>query len=201
VSVVGRHPLILSVAGGLLVAVGGATMRASAPSGVLLVVLGVSAIAARIFVAVRKGRARARVPGVVGPGVDVLWNMRWRLLASCTCVLFAIIVLIATQPTHWRWPLLVWGLLIGLAGTAAIEALFAYEYRHDRANTPVGSRWQRRRLILIFDVLWVFFGGIAGLVAAAFDLLWVDIGLTAYTVVSLGAGGLVMIRARRRTPV
>jgi hypothetical protein len=118
------------------------------------------------------------------------------LLGGDACVLFAVVVLIATQPTQWSWPLLVWGVLVGVLGAAIIEFVAAYSFRREPPTSIQRTRWNRRRLI--YDGCWMFFGTMIGLVAAAFDLAWIDIVLTVWALASLGAGAVVYVVAVRR---
>jgi hypothetical protein len=111
-------------------------------------------------------------------------------------VLVAVIILISTQPTQWTWPLSLWGLLVGVAGASVLEIAARHTFRIEPPNPALLAKWHRRRFI--YDGLWLFFGTVAGLLAAALDLVWIDAALTAYAVISLVAGGLVYRAIRRR---
>jgi bacteriorhodopsin len=127
---------------------------------------------------------------------DKLWNQRWLLLTSCAMVVVAVVIVISTQATHWTWALLVWGVLVGVASAAVIEVVahqtFATRSHDDAATT----KWRRRRIIYVG--LWLFFPTVFGLLAAAFDLVWIDVAFTAYVLLSLLAGGLAFRVIRRR---
>lgn len=126
---------------------------------------------------------------------DQLWRRRWVLLASCVCIAIAVAVLVSTQPTHWHWPLFGWGVAVGVAGLAILELVAAVTLRSE--SSPASrNAWKRRRLI--YDGIWLFFGAVIGVIAAAFNAVWIDIVLTAYAALSLLAGMIIYRAFRRR---
>lgn len=72
-----------------------------------------------------------------------VWQRRWLMASSCACVL----VVIVTAPTHWSWPLLPWGVLIGLAGPLAFEVAARYIARQGTLDEGRAARLHQRRII------------------------------------------------------
>jgi hypothetical protein len=128
---------------------------------------------------------------------DVVWQKRWWLAASCALITVAVIVLLSTRPTNWRWPLLVWGVLIGVVGDGVLVLTARAALNTPSAPSTARATWARRRRI--YAGLWLFAGTLTGVVSAGFDLAWVDLAVAIYAALSLGAGIVsVMVAGRRR---
>jgi hypothetical protein len=128
---------------------------------------------------------------------DFLWRLRWLLVASCAAITFAVIVLLSTVPTNWRWPLLVWGVLIGVVGDGILVLTARFALNSPAATSDARAIWARRRII--YAGLWLFVGALTGVVSAAFDLPWIEVVVAIYAALSLGAGlVMVMVVGRRR---
>jgi peptidoglycan/LPS O-acetylase OafA/YrhL len=125
---------------------------------------------------------------------DPLWRKRWMLLASMIVVFAATILLVSIHHADWSWPLFFWGVAVGLTGLALIAALLRRAAK--RPEITEDQRLRLRRRLLIYAFCWIAAGLICGSVAATFDRAWIDIAVTAYVAVTLGAGGLVLFRRR-----
>jgi hypothetical protein len=127
---------------------------------------------------------------------DVVWQKRWWLVASCALITVAVIVLLSTRPTNWRWPLLVWGVLIGVVGDGVLVLTARAALNAPSAPSTAPATWARRRMI--YAGLWLFFGTVTGVVSAGFDLPWIDLAVAIYAALSLGGGLVIVIAAGRR---
>jgi MFS family permease len=132
------------------------------------------------------------------PDKDELWRMRWLLLASTGGVTVGVVTLVATQPTDWHWTLLAWGVLIGIVYAAYLMVVFAAVLRREQHSAEQRTRFTRRRLIYVISSL--FFCTVAGVIAAAFDVVWIDLVLAAYlaVIVAASAVGFVVLKRRER---
>ena len=126
------------------------------------------------------------------PERDQLWRLRWLYVAGGAVNLAAVVYLALAFGTGWTWGLLWWGLLNGALPVAALKVAFA---RFGR-RTHVSSRWHRRRVL--YSCMWLWAGLVSGVLAAAFDVLWIDLGVTAYEVLC-GAAVAVLIPIKRRS--
>ena len=81
-----------------------------------------------------------------------------------------------------------------MTGLAVIAALLRRAAQ--RPEITEDQRLRLRRRLLIYAFCWIAAGLICGSVAATFDHAWIDIAVTAYVAVTLGAGGLVVFRRR-----
>lgn len=125
---------------------------------------------------------------------DPLWRKRWMLLASMILVFAAVALLVSMYHARWSWPLFFWGVAVGLAGLALIAALFSLaSHRQDITDD---RRLRLRRRLIVYACCWIAAGLVCGSVSAAFDKAWIDVAVTAYVAVTLGAGGLVALRRR-----
>jgi hypothetical protein len=82
-------------------------------------------------------------------------------------------------------------------GRAAVIEVAAHQTLDTRSHDDVATTmWRHRRIIHVG--LWLLFPTVVGLLAAAFDLVWIDVALTVYVFLSLLAGGLAyrVIRCR-----
>lgn len=159
------------------------------------------------------GLGRARLVGYIGwvgpasPEVreagervtetNFLWSKRWQLAGSCAVIALSVAVVVATQPTHWTWPLFAWGVAAGIGGWLVLQCFATIALRRPTATTPDRAAWEQNRGI--YAAPWLFFGALVGVVSAAFDLVWIDIALTCYAALSIAAGVLVASLARRRS--
>ena len=136
--------------------------------------------------------------GTASADDDVLWRMRWILLASLLVVLGALGLLVSMHQQHWRWPLFVFGVAVGLAGLVIIAALLWFVWR--RPETTAEQRLRLRRRLIIYVFCWVAAGLICGTAAAAFNQAWIDIAAAVYVAATFGAGGLLVVRRRNSRP-
>jgi MFS family permease len=129
---------------------------------------------------------------------DQLWRMRWLLLGSTILITLSLITLIATQPTHWHWTLLGWGVLIGVAYATYLWIVFGDALRRKQHSPEQRTRLTRRRLIYVISSL--FFSTVAGVISAALNVVWVDLVLAAYLalVVAASLGVFVVLSRRNR---
>jgi MFS family permease len=82
------------------------------------------------------------------------------------------------NPAPWRWSLFWWGLAIGVVGVAHNELVTRMGQRQNAVPRPrrirIGS-WR-----LSHTLLWVPLGPLVGGLAAAWDLVWVDVAVSVY---------------------
>jgi hypothetical protein len=130
-----------------------------------------------------------------GGAADPLWRRRWLLLASSLMVLVALAVLEMELSFRWHWALFGWGFLVGVVGAAGIHRLGSTAIRlsEDPDRT---ARFSRRRAL--YTWAWFFLGTEAGMLAAMFDLAWIDIAVAVYVAVLLVAVVTVLRIGNRR---
>jgi uncharacterized membrane protein len=93
--------------------------------------------------------------------------------------------------TGWHGALFWWGLVIGLVPAAALNLILG----RLGARVRDQPRYHHRRVI--YTVMWTALGVELGVMAAAFDLAWLDIGVAAYVMMcALAAATLVLVKRR-----
>lgn len=125
---------------------------------------------------------------------DALWRKRWMLLASMLLVLAALALLVSMHHSRWSWPLFFWGIAVCLVALVIMAALMRMVSRRQELTDHLRLRLRRR--LIIYSSCWIAGGLICGSASAAFDQPWIDIAVSAYVAVILGAGVLVVLRRR-----
>jgi hypothetical protein len=139
--------------------------------------------------------ATGYVVGVAGEAVlvgDRLWGMRWLYVASGAVTLASVVYVAFAVGKGWDWGLLWWGLLNGALPVVAFNVAFARLSR----RTEDAVRWHRRRVL--YSGMWLWAGLETGIMATAFEKVWIDLGFTAY-IVLCGVAGPVLIALKRRS--
>jgi hypothetical protein len=94
----------------------------------------------------------------------------------------------------FRWSLFVWGLVVGICGTAWINWFISAATRLTD-NQERLERIRHRRII--YSWMWPFLGAEIGVGAALFDVPWLIIAVAVY-ILALMVGSLLVLRHMKR---
>jgi MFS family permease len=106
-------------------------------------------------------------------------HLHWLVTSAAVGVVAVAVVGGVLNPAPWRWSLFWWGLAIGGVGIAHNEFVTRMGRRQNAAPRPRRIRIGGGRQ-LSHTLLWVSLGPLVGGLAAAWDLVWIDVAVGAY---------------------
>jgi hypothetical protein len=122
-------------------------------------------------------------------------NLQWLGIVSLGVASLGAVVAGVYDPVAWRWSLFWWGVAIGVVGIAHNEFVTRLGVRLDAA--PRGRRRMAGRR-LNYTLMWIGLGPLIGGLAAAWNVVWIDVAAGAYAVVVWVLALIVLFFVYRR---